>query len=89
MTKHDIFHYVYAVLHHPEYRKKYAANLRRELPRILFAPDFAAFAETGKKLAKPHIGYESQKEFKLKRVETRGAKLDLHVYFANENPPAK
>jgi len=34
ITKWDIFHYVYAVLHHPEYRERYAANLRRELPRI-------------------------------------------------------
>ncbi|HVO63258.1 MAG TPA: type ISP restriction/modification enzyme [Terriglobales bacterium] len=36
ITKWDIFHYVYAVLHHPEYRQRYAANLRRELPRIPF-----------------------------------------------------
>jgi predicted helicase len=36
-TKWDIFHYIYAVLHHPEYRERYAANLRRELPRIPFA----------------------------------------------------
>ena len=31
-----MFHYVYAVLHHPQYRERYAANLRRELPRITF-----------------------------------------------------
>jgi predicted helicase len=37
ITKWDIFHYIYAVLHHPEYRECYAANLRRELPRIPFA----------------------------------------------------
>ena len=37
ITKWDIFHYVYAVLHHPEYRTRYAANLRRELPRIPMA----------------------------------------------------
>ena len=36
ITKWDIFHYIYAVLHHPEYRQRYAANLRRELPRIPF-----------------------------------------------------
>jgi len=34
ITKWDIFHYVYGVLHHPEYRSKYAENLKRELPRI-------------------------------------------------------
>ena len=37
ITKWDIFHYIYAVLYHPEYRERYAANLRRELPRIPFA----------------------------------------------------
>ncbi|HEV2173624.1 MAG TPA: type ISP restriction/modification enzyme, partial [Nitrospira sp.] len=36
ISKWDIFHYVYAVLHHPDYRERYAANLRRELPRIPF-----------------------------------------------------
>ncbi len=36
ITKWDIFYYVYAILHHPQYREKYAANLKRELPRIPF-----------------------------------------------------
>ena len=40
ITKWDIFHYVYAVLHHPEYRERYAANLKRELPRIPFVGPF-------------------------------------------------
>ena len=34
ITKWDIFYYVYGILHHPEYRAKYAENLKRELPRI-------------------------------------------------------
>ncbi len=34
VTKRDIFHYVYAILHHPAYRARYAENLKRELPRI-------------------------------------------------------
>ncbi len=38
ISKLDIFHYTYALLHHPEYRTRYAANLKRELPRIPFAP---------------------------------------------------
>ncbi|MCP4372448.1 MAG: DNA helicase, partial [Deltaproteobacteria bacterium] len=36
ITKWDIFHYVYGILHHPQYREKYTANLKRELPRIPF-----------------------------------------------------
>src|SRR5688572_16775210 len=34
ITKWDIFHYVYGLLHHPGYRTKYSDNLKRELPRI-------------------------------------------------------
>ena len=30
LTKWDIFYYVYAILHYPQYRGRYAANLRRE-----------------------------------------------------------
>ncbi|MCL2683600.1 MAG: N-6 DNA methylase, partial [Bacteroidales bacterium] len=36
ITKQDIFHYVYAVLHNPAYRKKYELNLKRDFPRIPF-----------------------------------------------------
>jgi predicted helicase len=36
ISRADIFHYVYAVLHHPSYRMRFAENLRRDLPRIPF-----------------------------------------------------
>ncbi len=36
LTKWNIFHYVYVVLHHSGYRERYAADLKRELPRIPF-----------------------------------------------------
>ena len=48
--KWHIFYYIYGVLHHPGYREKFADNLKRELPRIPFAPDFRAFAKAGEKL---------------------------------------
>ena len=34
VTKRDVFHYVYGLLHSPEYREKYKENLKRELPRV-------------------------------------------------------
>jgi len=36
ITAADIFHYVYAVLHYPAYRTRFAENLKRDLPRIPF-----------------------------------------------------
>ncbi|MGK7939099.1 MAG: type ISP restriction/modification enzyme, partial [Crocosphaera sp.] len=34
ITKEDIFYYTYAVLHNPNYRKKYELNLKRDFPRL-------------------------------------------------------
>jgi len=79
ITKWDIFHYVYALLHHPSYRERFASNLKRELPRIPFAPDFRAFAEAGQRLAELHVNYEEAAEFPLKRMEYRDVPFTLRV----------
>ena len=77
--KWDIFHYVYAALHHPAYRERYADNLKRELPCIPFASDFWAFAKTGERLAKIHVFYEEQPEYPLQIVENPDMPLDWRV----------
>lgn len=79
ITKWDIFHYVYALLHHPVYRERYAANLKRELPRIPFAPDFRAFADAGARLSEIHVHYEQQPEYPLERIEQEGVPLNWRV----------
>lgn len=79
ITKWDIFHAVYAVLHHPNYRARYAANLKRELPRTPFPPDFKAFAEAGERLMDLHLGYESQAEFKLEELEKKDVTWTMRV----------
>ncbi len=58
ISKWDIFHYTYALLHHPAYREKYQANLKRDLPHIPYASDFKAFAKAGAELADLHVNYE-------------------------------
>ena len=63
ITKWDIFHYVYALLHHPDYRERYQANLKRELPRLPYASDFKGFANAGQRLAQIHVGYEEVPEY--------------------------
>ncbi len=70
ITKDDIFHYVYGVLHDPVYRETYAINLKREFPRIPFYPDFWAWAEWGEKLMALHIGYEAVEPWPLTRLDT-------------------
>lgn len=58
LNKEDIFYYVYGVLHSPEYRTRFASNLKKELPRIPLAEDFAAFSRAGRVLAELHLNYE-------------------------------
>jgi predicted helicase len=65
IEKIDAYHYVYGILHDPAYRDKYAANLKRELPRIPFRKDFWAYAEAGKKLMDIHIKYEDQDKYPI------------------------
>lgn len=79
ISKWDIFHYIYALLHQPAYRATYAANLRRELPRIPFARDFHAYAAAGARLAELHVAYERRPEYPLTRIENRDAPLDWRV----------
>jgi predicted helicase len=69
INKEDIFHYTYAVLHNPAYRKKYELNLKREFPRIPFYTNFWQWAKWGKKLMELHINYETAKPFALKLHE--------------------
>ncbi len=79
LTKWDIFYYVYGLLHHPGYRTKFADNLKRDLPRIPFAPDFRAFAAAGKELAELHLNYEDLEPFDLEYLETLGVPLSYVV----------
>ncbi len=69
ITKLAIFHYVYAVLHHPAYRAKYERNLKRELPRIPFYDDFPQWAAWGEQLMALHLDYEQVTPYPLARED--------------------
>ncbi|MDR3703225.1 MAG: hypothetical protein P4L56_26500 [Candidatus Sulfopaludibacter sp.] len=79
IAKEDVFHYIYAILHHPDYRERYAANLKRELPRIPFAPDFSPFATAGRELARLHVEYESLDPWPLEFIENREVPYSEHI----------
>ncbi|MDE0423551.1 MAG: N-6 DNA methylase [Candidatus Poribacteria bacterium] len=80
ITKWDIFHYTYGLLHHPTYREKYQMNLKRDLPHIPYAEDFWGFANAGAQLADHHINYESCPKYdKLKYIETPDTPIDWRV----------
>ena len=77
--KWDIFHYVYALLNHPDYRERYEANLKRDLPRLPYTPDFWGFAKVGQRLGEIHVGYEDMEEYPLSFVETPDTPLNWNV----------
>ena len=58
ITKEDIFFYVYALLHHPEYRERYEDDLKKMLPHIPRAVGFHTYASVGRELADLHVNYE-------------------------------
>ena len=62
ITKEMIFYYVYGILHSEDYRTRFAADLKKSLPRIPLMDDvnvFMDFYKAGKKLAELHLNYET------------------------------
>lgn len=79
ITKWDIFYYVYGLLHHPAYGERYEDSLKRDLPRLPFAPDFRAFAQAGRQLAELHLGYEDIDPYDLTWRWKEDAQIDYTV----------
>jgi predicted helicase len=65
ITKEDVFYYVYGILHSPDYRQEYAADLKKDLPRIPYIEAFADFSQAGRDLAYWHLNYETIEPFPL------------------------
>ena len=74
ITKLDIFHYTYAVLHHPAYRTKYEINLKRDFPRLPYYTQFHQWVAWGKTLMDLHINYETVDQYELKILDTSKGK---------------
>ena len=67
VSKEDIFYYIYGLLHSPEYRDRFKADLTKMLPRVAFVEEakaFKAIAKIGEKLADLHLNYETAEPYK-------------------------
>lgn len=76
ITKDQIFSYVYGVLHSPEYRKRFSANLRKQAPRIPVPGGiemFKDFCAAGSRLLALHLSYEQIEPFPLEWIESPSA----------------
>ena len=86
----EIFHYIYAILHAPSYREKYAEFLRTDFPRVPFAGTrklFANIAALGTRLADLHLlnspeldpptcRFEGQGDATVARTKAQGFRYD-------------
>lgn len=80
-AKDDIFYYVYGVLHSPDYRETYAADLKKSLPRIPLVGDATPFVEAGRKLSELHLGYETVEPYPLDGLETELGSADPYQFY--------
>ncbi len=73
-TPEEVFYYIYAILHSPSFRQKYAEFLKMDFPRIPFASDLSIFqslSRLGEELAQKHL---------LKQVPKDTAYKELGIY---------
>ena len=86
ITKEMIFYYVYGLLHSEDYRQRFAADLKKSLPRIPIVErveDFMDFYKYGRKLADLHLNYETVAPYP--GVVVRG---DRKVTYETKRDPA-
>ena len=91
ITKEVIFYYVYGLLHSPQYRRRFADDLRKSLPRIPIVDkieDFMLFSKIGRQLAELHLNYEQVPAAKQVKVFMDNCPVSLEklqTWFAEPN----
>jgi predicted helicase len=82
-TTDDVFFYTYGLLHSPEYRLTYAADLKKTLPRLPLVRDPEPFISAGRALSETHLGYETARPYPLAGLHKR-ATGDPFAFFRTE-----
>lgn len=74
------------MLHSPEYREHYAADLKKVLPRVPYAADPKASEMAGRDLAKLHLDYETVEPWPVtEESKPKGDLNDLAYYRIEKN----
>ncbi len=80
ISPEDILAYIYAVLHSPAYRERYAEFLKYGFPRIPLPTDMAQFQKLvgfGRSLIDAHLGRREDRPFEIGRSQT--TEIDAHL----------
>lgn len=83
ITKWDIFYYVYGLFHHPEYRERFEADLKKLLPHVPQVKHFHEISAVGKILGDLHAGYECVDPYPLeeKRLAPEPSSIEAQYNF--------
>ena len=72
LNNDEIFAYVYALLNSPDYQKKFANDLRKDLARIPIMKDIKKYVEIGNQLIQLHMNYEKAPVYDGVKIKYNG-----------------
>lgn len=79
INKEDILYYCYGVLHSPDYRTRFASDLKKLLPRLPLVEDFWEFSKAGRELAYWHLNYENIDPYPIDDPSVSDGSLNIRV----------
>nr|WP_141680904.1 type ISP restriction/modification enzyme [Caryophanon tenue] len=59
LDENELICYMYAILHSPEYKRRYGNDLSKDYPKIPIVKDIKGYVAIGKRLMDLHVNYES------------------------------
>ena len=69
VTDEQIFYYIYAMLHHPQYREDYKIDLTQNLPAVPISPDFFTLSALGRELGDLHVSFDTTEPYDITRTD--------------------
>lgn len=69
VTDEQIFYYIYAMLHHTQYREDYKIDLTQNLPAVPISPDFFALSALGRELGDLHVNFDTTEPYHITRTD--------------------
>ena len=86
VSSDDLFFYTYAILNCPEYRTRFAADLKKMVPRIPISPNFKQFVAVGRDLSSLHLSFRTIREFPLEEKWNDHKTFDVRKMILKRNP---
>lgn len=71
VSDEEVFYYVYGILHHPNFTRQFANDLKKQIPRIPICKSFREISKIGRKLAELHLNYEKVPIYKGVTIESK------------------